>query len=196
MRADCATWRDRRQPVRRVPRCADVCLDAPTCWRGAVRELGRAWLATRTAPSSNNVGRRIGRSRLWPGSSSFLMVPRSSLGGQGGQGVAGCPCSEPTPYTPHCAPGSVVFQDIGMGCLKTSESVNWPVSAGVQGSPGHHRSARRGPLTIAGRPRPQQVPKSWISRLIKRYTREGDAAFEPRSRRPPRQPETTVAEHH
>ena len=28
------------------------------------------------------------------------------------------------------------------------------------------------------------VSQSWISRLIKRYTYEGDAAFEPRSRRP------------
>jgi transposase InsO family protein len=40
------------------------------------------------------------------------------------------------------------------------------------------------------------VSQSWISRLIKRYTLEGDAAFEPRSRRPhtspKRLPQTTI----
>ena len=40
------------------------------------------------------------------------------------------------------------------------------------------------------------VSQSWISRLIKRYTLEGDAAFEPRSRRPhtspQRLPQTTI----
>ena len=32
--------------------------------------------------------------------------------------------------------------------------------------------------------RDYRVSQSWISRLIARYTLEGDAAFEPRSRRP------------
>lgn len=40
------------------------------------------------------------------------------------------------------------------------------------------------------------VSQSWISRLIKRYTLEGDTAFEPRSRRPhtspTRLPQTTI----
>ena len=40
------------------------------------------------------------------------------------------------------------------------------------------------------------VSQGWISRLIKRYTLEGDAAFEPRSRRPhtspQRLPQTTI----
>jgi transposase len=40
------------------------------------------------------------------------------------------------------------------------------------------------------------VSQSWISRLIKRYTVEGDAAFSPRSRRPhtspSRLPQTTI----
>jgi len=40
------------------------------------------------------------------------------------------------------------------------------------------------------------VSQGWISRLITRYTREGDAAFEPRSRRPhtspTRLPQTTI----
>ena len=40
------------------------------------------------------------------------------------------------------------------------------------------------------------VSQSWISRLIARYTLEGDAAFEPRSRRPhtspTRLPQTTI----
>ena len=40
------------------------------------------------------------------------------------------------------------------------------------------------------------VSQSWISRLIKRYTVEGEAAFEPRSRRPhhsrQRLPQTTI----
>jgi len=40
------------------------------------------------------------------------------------------------------------------------------------------------------------VSQSWISRLVKRYTLEGEAAFEPRSRRPhtspKRLPQTTI----
>jgi hypothetical protein len=40
------------------------------------------------------------------------------------------------------------------------------------------------------------VSQSWISRIIARYTLEGDAAFEPRSRRPhtspTRLPQTTI----
>jgi transposase InsO family protein len=35
------------------------------------------------------------------------------------------------------------------------------------------------------------ISQSWVSRLIARYRSEGDAAFQPRSRRPARRPQTT-----
>ena len=38
------------------------------------------------------------------------------------------------------------------------------------------------------------VSQPWISRLVARYRTEGDAAFEPRSRRPARSPSATRAE--
>lgn len=37
------------------------------------------------------------------------------------------------------------------------------------------------------------VSKSWVSKLMARYRTEGDAAFEPKSRRPHRTPLLTVA---
>ena len=36
--------------------------------------------------------------------------------------------------------------------------------------------------------RDYQVSKSWVSKLVARYRKEGDAAFEPRSRRPKSSP--------
>jgi transposase len=38
------------------------------------------------------------------------------------------------------------------------------------------------------------VSQPWISRLVARYRAEGDAAFEPRSRRPVRSPSATSAQ--
>jgi transposase InsO family protein len=43
--------------------------------------------------------------------------------------------------------------------------------------------------------RDYQVSQAWVSRLVARYRIEGDAAFEPRSRRPRTRPGTTPVEH-
>ena len=58
-----------------------------------------------------------------------------------------------------------------------------PASAGVEGSPGYHRSHHRGPQPIGGGLRVRGL-SGLVSRLVKRYRLEGEAAFEPRSRRP------------
>jgi Helix-turn-helix domain len=87
-------------------------------------------------------------------------------------------------------------QDIGNGCLATSET-------GVS----RHRK-RRGPIdgqgvskarlvitavVVEGRSqaeaaRAYAVSKGWVSKLLARYRAEGDAAFEARSRRPKTSP--------
>ena len=41
--------------------------------------------------------------------------------------------------------------------------------------------------------REYQVSKGWVSKLVARYRAEGDAAFEPRSRRPKTSPNMTAA---
>ncbi|HUG07288.1 MAG TPA: helix-turn-helix domain-containing protein, partial [Acidimicrobiia bacterium] len=38
------------------------------------------------------------------------------------------------------------------------------------------------------------VSKGWVSKLVARYRAEGEAAFEPRSRRPGRSPNQTPSE--
>src|SRR5438067_2797035 len=49
---------------------------------------------------------------------------------------------------------------------------------------------RRGIREVA---RDYGVSPGWVSRLVARYRDEGDAAFEPRSRRPKRSPRSTPA---
>ena len=53
----------------------------------------------------------------------------------------------------------------------------------VEGSPCHHRDHRRArkPAEVAGT---YAVSRSWVYELLARYRAEGEAAFQPRSRRP------------
>ena len=60
-------------------------------------------------------------------------------------------------------------------------------SGDVQGTPRHHR------VVVEGRSqrevaRAYGINQSWVSRLVARYRAEGEAAFEPRSRRPKTSP--------
>ena len=55
--------------------------------------------------------------------------------------------------------------------------------SGVESPPGHHRCCRRGPSGSRGGRR-YGVSPGWIYKLLARYRVEGEAAFEPRSRRP------------
>ena len=57
------------------------------------------------------------------------------------------------------------------------------VCGGVEEPVDHHRGRARGafPADVA---RDYGVSKGWVSKLVARYRAEGDAAFEPRSRRP------------
>ena len=63
----------------------------------------------------------------------------------------------------------------------------------VQGQARHHRPARREPDPHPGSRR-YGVDRSWVYRLKPRYDAEGEAAFEPRSRRPHTSPNATPAE--
>ena len=80
-------------------------------------------------------------------------------------------------------------QDIGIGESAT-------VSAGVEGSPGHHRRHRRGSEPVGGRPRVRRLPGLDIATGQAATGPKGEAAFEPRSRRPhtspTRLPQTTI----
>jgi len=72
--------------------------------------------------------------------------------------------------------------------------VSRPVSAGVEGSPGHYRCSRRGSLSVAGRPRLRSLPRLDLTT---------DQALHPRRRRrlwtpltmPPHQPGAAPANH-
>ena len=77
----------------------------------------------------------------------------------------------------------VVFQDIRIGCRNTSHRLSGPCSMGVEGSFGHHRYHLEG-RSQSEASREYGVSQPWISRLLARYRAEGEAAFEPRSRRP------------
>ena len=46
-----------------------------------------------------------------------------------------------------------------------------------------------------GRPAPTGCPQGWVSKLLARYRAEGEAAFEPRSRRPKTSPTATAGRH-
>lgn len=59
---------------------------------------------------------------------------------------------------------------------------------GVQSPSRHHRCGPRGPQPVGGCPLLGRLSQSRISRLVARYRAEGEAAFEPRSRRPKRPP--------
>jgi hypothetical protein len=68
-----------------------------------------------------------------------------------------------------------VSQDIGIGWCREC-------SRGVEASFGDHRGLQW-PVAVRGRPC-IWVSQGWVSRLLARYRVEGEAAFEPRSRRP------------
>ncbi len=78
---------------------------------------------------------------------------------------------------------------VGLKTLRTAEpaGVRWAMSKArlvvtavvIEGRPG------------AAVARDYQVARSWVYELVKRYTAEGDAAFEPRSRRPRSSPNAT-----
>ena len=51
-----------------------------------------------------------------------------------------------------------------------------------------------GGMTQAEAAATYQVSKGWVSKLLARYRAEGDAAFEPRSRRPKTSPTQISAE--
>ncbi len=60
----------------------------------------------------------------------------------------------------------------------------------VKSPAGHHRARGRGPVpaeVVAA----YGVSRSWLYELLARYRAEGDAAFEPRSRRPHTSPRAT-----
>ena len=63
-----------------------------------------------------------------------------------------------------------------------------PACGHVEGTPGHHRRHVEGPTRRRGR-RAYGVARSWVYELMARYRAEGEAAFEPRSRRPHTSPE-------
>jgi hypothetical protein len=72
-----------------------------------------------------------------------------------------------------------ISQDIG---------ITRPARSGdVQGTPDHHRRPRRGPLPARGRPRLRRQPKLGQS-PGRPLPRRGEAAFQPRSRRPKTSP--------
>jgi Homeodomain-like domain len=60
-------------------------------------------------------------------------------------------------------------------------------SGGVESPPGDHSCCRSRPW-VRQTARRYQVSPGWVSRLIARYPTEGEAAFEPRSRRPHSKP--------
>ena len=77
----------------------------------------------------------------------------------------------------------MLVQDIGNVSFRTSEPPSWSswvmtmaraiiLSVTVEGASQSEVAARFG------------VSKSWVSKLMARYRAEGDAAFEPKSRRP------------
>ncbi len=65
-------------------------------------------------------------------------------------------------------------------------------SRDVEGPAGHHRChcreapGQRGSRAVYG------VARSWVYELLARYREEGEAAFEPRSRRPKTSPRATA----
>ena len=79
-----------------------------------------------------------------------------------------------------------------VSCLKTSRTdvsrhrgqPGLQRCGGVESPSGHHRRRRRGPLASRGRRAPTASPRAWVYELLARYRAEGEAAFEPRSRRP------------
>jgi transposase InsO family protein len=66
--------------------------------------------------------------------------------------------------------------------------MTWPArSADVEGASCHHRCCHRG-RSQGEVARAYGVSQGWVSRLAARYRAEGEAAFEPRSRRPQTSP--------
>ena len=57
-----------------------------------------------------------------------------------------------------------------------------------KGPAGHHRRHRREAPGQRGGPQSYGVARSWVYALLARYQAEGEAAFEPRSRRPKTSP--------
>jgi transposase InsO family protein len=88
------------------------------------------------------------------------------------------------------APGSVESQDIGNGCLKTKET-QWGCDAGVSKARLVITAVTVQGLSQAEVCRRYGVSKGWVSKLVARYRVEGEAAFEPRSRRPNSSPTAT-----
>ena len=64
--------------------------------------------------------------------------------------------------------------------------------AGVTCPSCHHRRHRRRPSSSQGRLGLRRGPLSWVYELVARYRAEGDAALEPRSRRPHTSPRATL----
>ena len=64
---------------------------------------------------------------------------------------------------------------------------------GVESSSGHHCCRRRGGRRAADVAAAYGVARSWVYELVARYRAEGEAAFEPRSRRPRTSP-TAIAD--
>ena len=82
-----------------------------------------------------------------------------------------------------------VSRDIGIACRRSSE---WPTARRlrhVETSPCHRCCSRRSVQSEVART--YGVSQGWISRLMARYRAEGEAAFEPRSRRPHSSPDAT-----
>ena len=74
-------------------------------------------------------------------------------------------------------------QDIGNRCVETSETCLALSVGGVQSPAGDHRCRRRGPSQAEVAAQLRRV-QGLGSELVARYRAEGEAAFEPRSRRP------------
>ena len=66
-------------------------------------------------------------------------------------------------------------------------------AAPLESPPGHHRPVRRAPdpAEVAAR---YGVHRAWVYKLKARYEAEGEAALEPRSRRPKTSPTALPAE--
>ena len=101
-----------------------------------------------------------------------------------------------------CVSGSAhrngVSRDIGMGCVGSSAWRSSPGGGGFDADRCRNAAlpsppCSRVPLRVEAA-RTYNVSQGWISRLMARYRVEGEAAFEPRSRRPHTSPNATAPE--
>ena len=70
----------------------------------------------------------------------------------------------------------------------------WSGCWDVEGASGHHRRRSRGSVRpLGGSSAAYGVSQSWVYELLARYRDEGEAAFQPRSRRPHRFPTATAS---